>query len=115
MPRRITVLLSEALKGHSIDQPVLEDLPHGGVVDELVDCLADLGIGEVKVVLHFFRTFTRPSPPHLGHFLYPVFPPVFRLRYLIVTRCFANEITTYGIIIATLGVLFRSYRDRLEL
>lgn len=32
-------------------------------------------------------TLTLPSPPQFGHFLYPVLPPVFLVRFLILIVC----------------------------
>ena len=36
------------------------------------------------VYTHFFLIRTLPSPPQLGHFLYPELPPVFFLLVLVI-------------------------------
>ena len=40
-------------------------------------------------ILDHFLAFTRPEPLQVGHFLYPVLPPVLRVRFVTFCLTFA--------------------------
>lgn len=62
-------------------QPVPKYRPVTGAVDLIFYQRHDLDVG---ILDHFF---TRPEPLQVGHFLYPVSPPVLRVRVRFVIFC----------------------------
>ena len=69
-------------------------------MNPLVYKMFKLRVGKINLVFHFFA-LTLPVPLQVGHFLYPVLPPVLRVRVVVVLVYVALAI--YGHLALSVG------------